>query len=535
MDLTHNPYNRAVPKIGKGGAVCTSQPLAAAAGLEILRLGGNAVDAAIATAVALTVLEPTSNGIGGDAFALVWDGAKLHGLNGSGRAPAALNTSLVNNMLLEGQTHIPKLGWLPVTVPGAPAAWRDLHAKFGNLPFSQLFEAAISYAKEGFPVSPITARGWERAAKVYTAQNGPEFAAWASTFTLNHRAPRAGEIMRLPDHAKTLEGIAESNAARFYEGELAQAIADFAQKTGGFISQGDLAAHSSSWVEPISTSYKGFEVWEIPPNGQGVAALTALNILEGFDLNHHPRDSVQGLHLQLEAMKLGFADTLAHVADPLHMRVSTAGLLDKAYAAQRRALISETALEPAAGSPPRGGTVYLCTADQDGMMVSFIQSNYAGFGSGIVVPGTGIALQNRGANFSLDVTHPNCLEPSKRPFHTIIPGFLTKKGAAVGPFGVMGGFMQPQGHLQVVVNTVDYHLNPQAALDAPRWQWLEGKKIELEPEFPPEIARGLAARGHQVSVQRYAGSFGRGQMIWRDGDALIAATESRADGSALVF
>ena len=527
-----NPYSRRVPMIGARGAVCTGQPLAAAAGLEVLRLGGNAVDAAIATAITLTVVEPTSNGIGGDAFALVWDGAKLHGLNASGAAPQALTADLLQS---RGHTAMPRLGWLPVTVPGAPAAWRDLHAKFGRLEFQRLFEAAIFYARNGFPVTPILAKNWARATSSYASLTAPEFFAWRETFTLGGRAPRVGEIMRLPDHARTLELIAATHGAAFYEGALAQQLEDFAAQTGGVITAADLRAHKSDWVEPISTNYRGVDVWEIPPNGQGIATLSALNILEGFDMAAHPRDSADSLHLQLEAMKLGFSDALAFVADPLKTDVPTRGLLSKTYAAERRALIGERALEPMSGQPPRGGTVYLCTADADGMMVSFIQSNYAGFGSGIVVPGTGIALQNRGANFTLNPAHPNHLEPGKRPYHTIIPGFLTRGEKAIGPFGVMGGFMQPQGHLQVVVNTVDYGMNPQAALDAPRWQWLEGKRIELEPEFDPQVAADLERRGHAVTMQPDAGSFGRGQIIWRDGDALIAATESRTDGQALVY
>jgi gamma-glutamyltranspeptidase / glutathione hydrolase len=527
-----NPYSRRVPMIGARGAVCTSQPLAAAAGLEVLRLGGNAVDAAIATAITLTVVEPTSNGIGGDAFALVWDGAKLHGLNASGRAPQGLTADLLH---ARGHAQMPRLGWLPVTVPGAPAAWRDLHIKFGRLEFARLFDAAIHYARNGFPVTPILARNWARATSSYASLSAPEFSAWRETFTLNGRAPRVGEIMRLPDHARTLQSIAATNAAAFYDGKLAQQLEDFAAQTGGIITAADLRAHKSDWVEPISTNYRGVDVWEIPPNGQGIAGLTALNILEGFDVAAHPRDSADGLHLQLEAMKLGFADALAFVADPARADVPTRGLLSKDYATERRALIGERALEPSAGKPPRGGTVYLCTANESGMMVSLIQSNYAGFGSGIVVPGTGIALQNRGANFTLDAGHPNQLEPGKRPYHTIIPGFLTRGDKAIGPFGVMGGFMQPQGHLQVVVNTVDYGMNPQAALDAPRWQWLEGKQIELEPEFGSQIAADLERRGHQVTVQPDAGSFGRGQIIWHDGNALIAATEARTDGQALVY
>ena len=518
--------------MGARGAVATSQPLAAQAGLEILKIGGNAVDAAIATAIALTVLEPTSNGIGGDAFALVWDGGKLHGLNASGRAPSNINLGLFAN---QGLTSIPMRGWLPVTVPGAPSAWTELHAKFGRLEFERLFEAAITYARDGFPVSPTLAQNWGNAARAYSSLTAPEFQGWFDTFTKSGRAPRAGEMFRLPDHAKTLELIAKTRGQAFYGGELAQQIEAFAAKTGGLISAADLQTHTPDWVDPISTNYRGFDVWEIPPNGQGIAALAALNILEGFDLARHPRDSAKSYHLQLEAMKLAFMDARAYVADHNRSEVPIAGMISKDYASERRKFISETALEPSPGTPPRGGTVYLCTADSEGMMVSYIQSNYAGFGSGVVVPGTGIALQNRGANFSLDPNHPNHLEPGKRPYHTIIPGFLSKDGRAMGPFGVMGGFMQPQGHLQMIVNTVDYDLNPQASLDAPRWQWLEGKRIELELHTPTHIAEGLRERGHQVFMQLEKGSFGRGQIIWRLNDVLVAASDSRTDGQALAF
>ena len=533
--LLEQPYpSSRSPVLGTRGAVATSQPLAAQAGLEMLRRGGNAVDAAIATAIALTVVEPTSNGIGGDAFALVWDGQQLHGLNASGRAPAGLNLDR-----FAGSTTMPYHGWLSVTVPGAPAAWRDLHARFGRLEFEVLFEPAIRYAAEGYALSPVVARGWQRAYQAYQSLEGAAFKPWFETFAAGGRAPQPGERVRLPDHAHTLERIARTRADAFYAGELAQRIEAFAEQTGGVITAQDLRNHTSTWVEPISTNYRGFDVWEIPPNGQGIAALGALNILEGFDLSAHPRESVQAYHLQLEAMKLAFTDAKTHVADPTRADVPIAGLLDKTYAASRRALISDTALEPAPGSPPRGGTVYLCAADGDGMMVSYIQSNYAGFGSGIVVPGTGIALQNRGANFSLQPGHPNQLEPGKRPYHTIIPGFLTQSGRAVGPFGVMGGFMQPQGHVQVIVNTVDHGMNPQAALDAPRWQWFEGKRVELEANpalhSTLEIASGLSARGHQVSLQADRTAFGRGQIIWRLGDVLVAGSEPRCDGQAVAI
>lgn len=532
--LLESPYpSGRQPVIGTRGAVATSQPLAAGVGLEVLRAGGTAVDAAVATAAALSVVEPTSNGIGGDAFALVWDGVRLHGLNGSGRAPTAMTRELFAE---RGLSSIPATGWLPVTVPGAPAAWRDLHARFGRLPFERVLEGAVRLAADGFPVSPVVAASWSRAASLYAARlNGPEFRGWFDTFAPAGRGPGPAEVVRLPDHARTLDLIARTSASSFYEGELAARTEAFAARTGGLLTAADLRAHSSTWVEPISTSYRGLDVWEIPPSGQGIATLTALNVLEGFELARLARETSEAYHLQIEAMKLGFADALAHVADPERASVPVAMLLDKGYAATRRALVGETALEPTTGIPPRGGTVYLCAADAEGMMVSFIQSNYRGFGSGVVVPGTGIALQNRGENFSLDPGSPNRLEPGKRPYHTIIPGFLTRGRDAVGPFGVMGGFMQPQGHLQVIANTLDFGLNPQAALDAPRWQWLRGRRVELERGVAAPVVDGLRRRGHDVTIGVDPGAFGRGQIIWRVGEALVAASEPRADGQALVY
>jgi gamma-glutamyltranspeptidase / glutathione hydrolase len=535
LQQEHYPYaSRRMPIVASRGVVATSEPLAAQAGLWMLRQGGNAVDAALATAIALTVVEPTSNGIGSDAFAIVWDGKRLHGLNGSGRAPATHTPGLFAGL---GHEKVPNHGWLPVTVPGAPATWRDLHRRFGKLPFERLFEPAIAYAEEGFPVAPVTAGGWGNAARIYAERNtGPEFAGWFATFTPGGSAPRAGDIFRSPDHARTLRAIAESNGEEFYHGELATEMADFAAATGGYLTRADLAAHMNTWVDPIGVSYRGYEVWEIPPNGQGIAALAGLNILEGFDLAKYPRDSVESFHLQIEAMKLGFADALGYVADMDHAKVPVKGMLDKEYAAQRRALIGHTALDPVKGEPPRGGTVYLCAADGDGMMVSYIQSNYQGFGSGIVVPGTGISFQNRGAGFSLDPAHPNIVAPGKRPYHTIIPAFLTRGGEAVGPFGVMGGFMQPQGHLQMVVNQVDYGMNPQASLDAPRWQWMRGKEVMIEQATPASVLHGLTARGHQLQVTHQGGAFGKGQIIWRlDNGAYVAGSEPRADGCAVGF
>jgi len=535
MKLNDYPYlSQRMPVLALRGVVATSQPLAAQAGLALLQAGGNACDAALATAIALTVLEPTSNGIGSDAFALLWDGKQLHGLNGSGRAPAATTPDAVR---AAGFSKIPAAGWWPVTVPGAPAAWRDLHARFGRLPFADLFGPAIYYAEQGYPVSPMTAAAWGRAAQNYAKLSGPEFAGWAATFAPGGHAPRAGERWASPGHARTLRRIAASGSQDFYEGDTAEAIAAFAAASGGNMTAADLAAHTSTWVDPIHVTYHGTEVWEIPPNGQGIAALIALNILSELDLPAAgPRDSIEGFHLQIEAMKLAYADALAYIADPDHAAVPVAGLLSPAYARERAALIGHDALDPAPGRPPAGGTVYLCAADGDGMMVSFIQSNYMGFGSGIVVPDWGISLQNRGHDFRLDAAHPNVLAPGKRPYHTIIPGFLTREGQAIGPFGVMGGYMQPQGHVQMVVNMVDFDLNPQASLDAPRWQWQQGRTVLLEDGVPRPLVDGLALRGHLIEIEAMDGAFGRGQIIWRlPSGVLVAASDRRADGAAVGF
>jgi gamma-glutamyltranspeptidase/glutathione hydrolase len=392
-------------------------------------------------------------------------------------------------------------------------------------------------AERGFPVSPITAQSWERAATVtFAGCDGREFQPWFETFAPGGQAPSAGACWRSAGHAATLRRIAESNAREFYEGNLAAGLAAFAAGTGGTITAEDLATHRSTWVEPITVSYRGYDVWEIPPNGQGIAALMALNILNGLDLQNHLRDSVESYHLQIEAMKLAMADARRYVGDPEHAKVPTRELLDPEHAADRRRLIGEEALDPGPGEPPTGGTVYLCAADADGMMVSYIQSNYMGFGSGVVVPDTGIALHNRGHGFTLESGHPNELAPGKRPFHTIIPGFLTHDGNPVGPFGVMGGWMQAQGHVQMMVNRVDYELNPQAALDAPRWRCEASRTVMLEKGTETVIVEGLRARGHDVEVHEIDGSFGRGQIIWRlPSGAYVAASDKRADGCAVGF
>lgn len=522
------------PLFASNGVVATSQHLASQAGLMALKQGGNAMDAALAAAITLTVVEPVSCDVGGDLFALIWDGQKLHGLNGSGRAPARLTPEEVRK---RGYDTMPDQGWLSVTVPGVPAAWNDLHQRFGKLPFATLFEPAIAYAQQGYPISPTVFWHWCWGVEVTHAElQGEEYSGFAAVFAPTGRVPQIGEMWTNPDLARTLQRIAESHAQDFYVGELARTIASFSAQTGGVLTLADLAAHRSTWVEPISTTYRGYDVWELPPNGQGLAALLALNILEGFDLAQYPRESAQSYHWQIEAMKLAFVEAQRYIADPERVSVPTRELLSKEFAARRRALIGNQALLPQPSEKLTSDTVYLCTADADGMMVSLIQSNSDTFGSHVVVPGTGMALQNRASNFSLDPTHLNCLEPGKRPFHTIIPGFLTRDGAAIGPFGVMGGHMQPQGHVQMIVNMLDYGLNPQASLDAPRWFWGDELWVQVEPTVAPAIVEALRERGHEMNVDEEVDFVGRGQIIWRlPSGVYIAGSEPRADGCALGY
>ncbi|MFG6137907.1 gamma-glutamyltransferase family protein [Halomonas sp. B23F22_10] len=534
------PYSsRRSPTYARHGMVAASQPQAAQIGRDMLARGGNAVDAAIATAAALTVVEPTGCGIGGDAFALVWianddqGNGELHGLNASGVAPQALTREA---LIEAGHEQVPLYGWTPVTVPGTPAAWSELSRRFGKLDFASLLEPAIRLAREGFPVSPVIASLWQRdTATFHKHLEGEATRPWFDTFTFDGRAPEAGEWFRNEDQARTLEAIAESQAESFYRGELAEAIDAFSRHTGGYLHKDDLAAYRPEWVTPISARYRDVDVWEIPPNGQGLVALMALRLLDGYPASH--RDDPELLHRQLEAMKLAYTDGKTHISEPSAMTYSVEALLSDAYTESRRELIGDTAIDPQPGTPRAGGTVYLATADADGNMVSFIQSNYHGFGSGIVVPGTGIALQNRGHDFSLDERHDNVLVPGKKTFHTIIPGFLTRGGKALGPFGVMGGFMQPQGHVQVVMNLVDFGLNPQSALDAPRWQWLGDRTIGIEHGYPAPLVRAMLARGHQMKVDTDSRSYGRGQVILRDPDTGIycGGTEPRTDAAIAVL
>ncbi|WP_096439687.1 gamma-glutamyltransferase family protein [Alteribacter populi] len=534
FDSGYYPYpSQRMVTYAQNGMVATSQPLASQAGLDILKRGGNAIDAAIATAACLTVVEPTSNGIGGDAFALVWTKGELHGLNASGPSPADIS---IDRVKAKGHEEMPKYGLTPVTVPGAPAAWAELSEEFGKLPLMDVLAPAVKYAREGFPLSPTLAFYWEKAEQAFRSKlEGEEFAHWFTTFAPEGRAPKAGELWKSEDHARTLEKIGKTNGKAFYNGELADKIDAFSKKYDGFLRAEDLADYKPEWVNPISVNYKGYDVWEIPPNGQGLVALMALNMLK--DDQFSGRDDEDTLHRQIEAMKLAFVDGEKYITEEEHMSVQTSDLLSAQYGSERRELIGDHALYPSAGEPPKGGTVYLATADSEGNMVSFIQSNYMGFGSGIVVPETGIALQNRGHNFSLDPMHDNALKPKKRTFHTIIPGFLTKDNEAVGPFGVMGGFMQPQGHMQVVMNTIDFGLNPQAALDAPRWQWMKEKTVMLEQSYGAPLAQQLTGRGHDIQVAHMSGGFGRGQIIWRNPltGVLAGGTESRTDGSISAY
>jgi gamma-glutamyltranspeptidase/glutathione hydrolase len=524
--LWEYPYpSRRMPVMG-ANVVATSQPLAAQAGLRMLQQGGNAVDAALAAAIALSVVEPTGNGLGSDAFALVWDGAQLHGFNGSGRAPAAWTP-----LRFSGLDAVPRYGWDAVTVPGAVDAWVRLSARFGRLPFADLCAPAIHYARQGFAVSPFVARRWAESVADYRA-----FTEFAATFLPGGRAPRPGEIFRCPELARSLEAVADSQGAAFYQGELAAATAAAAARQGGALTREDLADHRGEWVTPLTVAYRGIEVHEIPPNGQGLATLVALGVLAQFDLAHHPVDSPASLHLQIEAMKIGIDWAARHIADPDWMTVDPAELLAPAQLAQAAGAIHATrASRRPAALPTDGGTVYLAAADEAGWMVSFIQSNFTGFGSGVVIPGTGISLQNRGCGFTLAPGHPNAAAGGKRPFHTIIPAFATRGGQPLLSFGVMGGHMQPQGHVQLVVRLADYGQNPQAACDAPRWHICENGCVALEAGTPEATRRQLSEWGHVLQTEDPVWGYGGAQLILKTGATYCAASDSRKDGQAVAF
>jgi gamma-glutamyltranspeptidase / glutathione hydrolase len=537
-----NPYPTTRTPVFARNIVSTSQPLAAQAGLHVLRTGGNAVDAAIAAAAVVTMTEPCSNGLGSDTFAIVWDpeSRRLHGLNSSGTAPGAWTLDYFKRKYGE-RAKIPIRGWDTVTVPGAVAGWSLLHGRFGKRTFADILAPAIEYAERGFAISSIVQDKWVRATPLLRDLPG-----FAEHFLPKDRAPEVGEHFVLAGAARTLKLIADSRGEVFYRGEIADAIARYAETTGGAITAKDLSSYwefvrSHGWVDTISTSFRDYQVHEIPPNGQGIAALSCLGLLKHTALSEYAVDSTDWQHVMIEAMKLAFADTYAYVADPRSMNVTPAEILDEDYLRARARLIDmKRAQVPHAGKPPLGGTVYLAAADASGMMVSFIQSNYMGFGSGVVVPGYGISLQNRGAGFSFDSARPNCVAPGKRPFHTIIPGFLMKDGAPQMAFGVMGGNIQPQAHVQTLVRMLVASQQPQAACDAPRWKVMQGLDIEVESGIARDVSEELGARGHRITrADDTYMDFGSGQFIWCLGDpavkGYVAASDSRRDGLAAGF
>ncbi len=519
--------------------VSTSHPLAAQAGLRMMLKGGNAVDAAVAAAAVLTVTEPVSCGLGSDAFCILWDGQKLHGLNASGPAPQTWTPEYFHRKYGAHELNPPKRGWDSVTVPGAVSAWAALSERFGKLPFADLMEPAIEIAERGYLMPVVVQQKW--AAATPLLQDLPGF---AQSFLPWGRAPNVGELFQFKAAARGLKAIAQSKGRAFYEGEIAQALVQFSAQHGGSMSLQDLAQYRPEWVTPIEQKYRGYSLHEIPPNGQGIAALIALGILENFDVAGMAVDGVDSQHLQIEAMKLAFADVYRYVADPRSMDITPAQMLDPAYLKSRANLIDlKKAQNFQAGNPVQGGTIYLTAADENGMMVSFIQSNYMGFGSGVVEPTYGISLQNRGFGFSVNpngLNPANLVAPGKRPFHTIIPAFLTQGGQPVMSYGVMGGNMQPQGHMQTLVRMLDYKQNPQAACDAPRWRFNEGLSINAEADMNAQTVQGLNQRGHQLEVinDSYQ-DFGAGQFIWRMGDpkvqGYVAASDARRDGQAVGF
>lgn len=542
-----NPYlTTRAPVMGVN--VCsTSHPYAAQAGLQMLQRGGNAVDAALAAAAALCIVEPVSNGLGGDCFAIVWDGKALHGLNASGCSPQNWSFKYFEEKYgLAGgdQVKRPMRGWDSVTVPGVVAGWQSLHAKWGTLPIQELFGPAIEIAERGFVTSPIVATKWQAAIQELQSQPG-----FRETFMPRGRAPGVGELFQFRAAARSLHQLCNRGLRDFYEGEIAQALVSHSIQNGGTLSLEDLSSYHSVWVQPIGQTIraqdKDYKVYEIPPNGQGIAALMAFGMLEEFDLAQFPVDSGQAQHLQIEAMKLAFADVYEHLSDPGSMRVSVDELLDPEYLKRRsQSIHPDQARFPSTGLPDAGGTVYLTTADKNGMMVSFIQSNYMGFGSGVVLPQWGISLQNRGYGFSPERRSSNCIGPKKRPFHTIIPAFLMRvEGNIEQPqmsFGVMGGDMQPQGHIQTLLRILKWGQQPQAACDAPRWKVNRDFSLDIESRTDSKLINDLIGRGHRLeNFQDTYMDFGSGQFIWRLSDQIsdgyVAASDSRRDGQVAAF
>ena len=528
-----NPYRSTRLPVFARNVVSTSHPLAAQAGLRILQQGGNAVDAAVATAAVMTLVEPVSNGLGSDAFCILWDGQQLHGLNSAGGAPAGWTPEWFRQRHGADARTPPQRGIDSVTVPGAVGGWAALSTRFGKLPFADLMAPAIEIAERGYLVPPVVQQKWLAATGILRTQPG-----FAQHFLPWGRAPEVGELFRFPAAARALRSIAQTKGESFYRGEIARALARFSAAQGGALTGQDLAKFQPEWVTPIEREYRGHTLHEIPPSGQGIAALMALGILSHFDLGSMAVDSVAAQHLQIEAMKLAFADVYRYVGEPSSMTLTPAQMLDDAYLAERARLIDmQRAQDFQAGNPVKGGTIYLTAADESGMMVSLIQSNYQGFGSGCVEPEFGISLHNRGHAFSLDAASPNGVAPGKRPFHSIIPAFLTKDGQPVMSFGVMGANMQPQGHVQTLVRMLDHGQNPQAACDAPRWRFNAGLAINAEASMNVDTLQGLQALGHQVErINDSYQDFGAGQFIWRMGDpsveGYVAASDPRRDGLA---
>ncbi|WP_300747720.1 gamma-glutamyltransferase family protein [uncultured Brachyspira sp.] len=539
MDFYDNRYASKRNAVFGKNIVATSNILASQAGIEIIKKGGNAVDAAIAAAAALTVVEPASNGIGGDAFAIINFDNKIYAINASGFSPKDLDVKKILSLNLD---KMPLYGVIPVTVGGIPASWESLIKKFGRLKLIDVLEPAIRYAENGYAVQPQAALDWKEAYNIYMKASDnlkkEEFKYWFDTFTFNGKTPKLGEIVKLPFHAKTLYDIGKTNAECIYRGEYAERIDSFMKKYGGYLSKEDLSGYYTEFVNPITLNYRGYDIYEIPPNGHGITVLMTLNILSNFDFND--LNETDRVHYQIEALKLAFTDTKKYVSDINYMKTSIDEMLSKKYAEKRASLINKNkALEPINHIFSSGDTVYLAASDSFGNMVSYIQSNYTAFGSGIVIPETGIALQNRGANFSLDPSSDNFIAPHKKPYHTIIPAFICRDSKPYGALGIMGAFMQPQGHVQVISNLIDYNLNPQVALDKPRWQWVGSKNIELEYNFDNNLYKELLSLEHNASKKDYItyfGYFGRGQIIIKnDNDVYCAGCDGRTDSGIAVY
>ena len=533
MNFDYNKYpypstRRVV--FGKKGMVATSSPYATSTGAKILLEGGNAIDAALAVSMTLPVVEPTGNGLGSDMFALVYFEGKLYGMNASGRSPKAISIEALKK---KGYDKMPSCGINVINTPGLIAGAMKLHEDFATMSLEKIFEPAISYAEDGFAVTPQIAKLWQENADKYKKLNRDEFNEFFKTFTIDGRAPRAGEVFSYKDMADTLREIRDTRGKSFYKGKLAEKISCEVERLGGFLSVYDLKNFIPKYVDPISTNYRGVDIWEIPPNGHGISVLMALNILSKMKIKD--RTDIETMHKIIEAIKLSLTDAKTYVADPDLMEIKIEELLSEEYAEKRRADIKNFATIPNSYAIKSSDTVYFATADKDGNMVSMIQSNYSGFGSGIVVPETGISLNNRVENFYFEEGLANSLAGGKLPYHTIIPGFMTKNGKAFGAFGIMGAFMQPQAHVQVLMNMLDFNLNPQAALDAPRLMWTGDKNIDLECDFDNDIIDGLKKLGHNVNVISDFKNMGRGQVILKKDDVYIGGTEKRTDSNIFAF